>query len=364
MIRNLRGHNILFVIFVGMLFGRSVFAQTNVWFEGDLRFQGQYHFAPSSVQDKSEFVNPGMELAAHVDAMEDVVANFRGQMGPARQSSGGSYVIDFTEASIQLLQLSSAQDQVQVGLLINPWIEVSESSWDGRFFCSQCQVLTERYSYVARTDAGVRYEKMWDRGFWSLSAMNGEGSKKDEEGAGKDYQYLIHYLPWGTETQSHRALSLSYIRGKYENLDPSMSTRERVMLMYQHLQKWGWSTAVESFWGKDPVDAIQLKVADQVNLSDHGGEWAPSFAWSWLLKYSFLFRNETRPVEAFFRHDELNPMTSTGGRWLRQELLGFCFYPRQALQFSVAWSQVNYGSSHSSAVGDSQALSLTTDLHF
>lgn len=356
-----RYYRILFLL----VFCDLALAQTNVWFEGDLRFQGQYHFAPSSVQDKSEFVNPGMELAAHIDAMEDVMANVRGQVGPTRQStSSGSYNADLTEASIQFLQLSSSQDQLQMGLLINPWVEVSESSWDGRFICPQCQVLTERFGYVSRSDAGVRYEKNWDQGFWSLSAMNGEGAKKEEEGAGKDYQFLFHYLPWEAGGQNHRAFSFSYIRGKYENLDPARSTRERLLMMYQHLQKWGWSTAIESFWGRDPVDAINLKVADQVNLSDHGGDWAQSVAWSWLLKYSFVFRNESHRVETFFRHDELNPLTSDGGRWLRQELLGFCFYPRQSLQFSIAWSQVNYGSSHSSAVGDLQNLSLTTDLHF
>ena len=119
--------------------------------------------------------------------------------------------------------------------------------------------------------------------------------------------------------------------------------------------------------GKDPVDAIDKKVADQVVLTDQGGKQAEAKGLSASLKYGlpdiFTWQPGGR-VEVFVRHDELNPMQSVSDRGLKADLLGFGFFPRQNLQISLAWSQVRYESQHSALVGDSQAISLSTQIGF
>lgn len=326
---------------------------------GQIRLNAEYDFEPSSKSGNSTFKSPGMELNFGIDPTDDIWVQVGLQGGPSRDTENGKWNLQVSTAYAEFLGLMSRRDTLRYGLIPNLWIEYADSIWGYRWNCDTCGVFIDRYKYASRSDLGLSYRSSWTYGFWSLAVTNGEGLDKEEQGGGKDFQMMVEYLPMGLSLSHRMAFALSYIRGNYDHVAAALNKKERFLAQVHYLQKIGLSVILEAFWGEDPVDGINKNVADQVDLTDKGGLIAHSQGQSLLLKYGLPHQ-----MEIFARHNRLNPMQEASARGLNEELLGFGFFPRQNLQFSLAWSQVRYEPDHSSLVGDSQAVSFSTQIGF
>lgn len=307
---------------------------------------------------------PEGRLLGEFRALPDFMLKAEVLYGRARDSVDGKYNLQVDSLVFEFSKLVSERDWLQYGMVTNKWEELADRFWGYRHLGVRGPTLSLRYGYLAHSDlglmAGADFES-W--GKFSLGVVNGEGSGADEQGPRKDFHFVYSVEP-NLGWQEGRVLTLAVlaIEGGYDNIDAEMAQKERLGFLLGFSQPVGWQGSLELLSTKDPVDGINLLIADRVDLTAQGGQIAKGQGGSLILKYRWPGAGELRQYEVFSRTDRWNPALGIEGKAIRSQMLGFGFFPRQPLQISLAWSEVQYEINHAAAVRDTSDLNLAVRL--
>jgi hypothetical protein len=339
----------------------------NFELQGDVSMLSVISLKPSSVNQRSSFQMPEGRLGARWTFEPDAVLGGEVLYAKSRDSVDGRYNLQMETIYLELQKVMSDTHWIRFGLIPHPWEVLTERFWGYRHLGARGPTLGFRYGYLARSDLGVitgAHLESW--GTWSLMIVNGEGAGADEQGPRKDFHFTIEALPF-ENYRDHQKLTvaLQSIEGAYDNIDPEKSQKERLSLLIGFEQELGWLGSVEWMTSKDPVDGMNLLLADKVDLSAQGGLVAKGQGGSLILKYRWRAPPCDRRdglYEIFMREDQWNPAVGVDGKGLRSHLLGISFFPRQRLQISLAWSEVLYDNNHATSLRDTSDLLLAARL--
>jgi hypothetical protein len=349
----------LFLILLFFLLAENAFA---LWMEstGDISAVMAYTEKPSSLKDQSAYRVPLGILGLQLGFEEGMKAITELSYGRTRDTTGRAQ-LQVEKLYVQVDGLISENGVMQFGQLPNPWVGLMERESPMAFYLgASYQPIVIHWNELNRADSGFAFVQNWSASQLEISITNGEGPGQDEKGPRKELQIFYQTQLFDAAKLDQRwLLAFGAIEGGYENIEASISQKERllVFIKYEVLHKsWG---SLELISSKDPVDGVNLKVADQVDLTDLGGlvtrgSGGALELGSWL--------SEKSAVQ--LRCESFNPAQGVDGRGLSSEMLGFHFFPRQHLQFSLAWVQVQYGQNHSASVRDSEEVALGAKLRW
>lgn len=328
-------------------------------FSGVFRMWGFVPLKPSGVEYQSQFRIPQIDFGVKIHPTEKLVGVLKLEAAQTRDLNSDRWDVMVDRAYLDFLQVFGTEIHIRYGLIPNSWLENQSARVNLEYASRTAKNLSDRLDYIDSNDQGVSFNQENDRWGWSFAVVNGEGEKSDEQGSGKEVRTFAR---WSSTSDS--SVMAQWTEGTYEKVGPE-STKRRLQLLAKLDPDVSWGGQVELFWGVDPVDAINLVVADKVDLTDRGGETAHSFGYSGRVSYSWRdLEKSVRKYQAFARYDYLNPMRSAKDRALAGYLLGFSYFPARNLQFSLAMSQVEYEENHNSAVGDAQEINFATTLEF
>lgn len=307
---------------------------------------------PSSQKDMLFFKLPESRWDVGYWLDDQVSGQFEVIFAKTRIPVGERWTLQMERSYLDYKDILSGGYFAQFGLLPQEWSQWEEKFWPYRSTTEYSEPLMSRYGYLNRSDAGLKFgQTMSNETRWIVAYTNGEGSAADETGPKKDLQIFFESV-WG---QIHFAAS--WLAGAYDNVDASVANKERTLVGIYYEQELGFLGGLSFFSAKDAVDAINQKIADQVDLTAQGGQNLSSQGASLVARY------RTSPkFEIFSRYDVLNPAVGVDAKGLRQTLLGFGFFPRQHLQFSLAWGDVQYEQNHASAVRDASQVAFVSRL--
>jgi hypothetical protein len=187
----------------------------------------------------------------------------------------------------------------------------------------------------------------WHSSVLAVSVVNGEGAEQAETGFHKDFQLFYQNREF-----NNFQFSLFALDGTHEKVESGMAAKERQAIALQY-SKYGFRIYTEFLWSRDPVDAVNRKVVDQVELTDLGGQMVNGFSSNLELEYQLGPK-----AIGFYRYEFVDPARGVEARGLESNVLGFHYFPRQSLQFSIAWLQVVYGKFHGNSAEDLSELSV------
>ncbi len=334
-----------------------VFALENFEFQGDVSMLSVISIKPSSVHQRSSFQMPEGRLGARWTFEPETVLGGEVLYAKTRDSVDGRYNLQMETVYLEMQKVLSDSHWIRFGLIPHPWEVIAERFWGYRFLGARGPTLGFRYSYLNRSDLGViTGANLESWGTWSLMVVNGEGASKEEQGSRKDFHLTLEGLPFANYRDRQKiTLALQVVEGAYDNIDPDVSQKERLSALFGFEQELGLMGSLEWMSSKDPVDGMNLLLADKVDLSAQGGQMVNGQGGSLILKYRGKVHTDEEKrglYEIFTRVDQWNPAMGVKGKALRSQLLGIGFFPRQLLQISLAWSEVLYENNHATSLRD------------
>ena len=352
-----------YFVLVGLVLslGLNVWAEVPVSLTGDISILSVISQKPSSVQNRSAFQMPEGRLGANWQFDPDFSLGGELVYGKARDSVNGRYNLQLETLFLEARHLLFESHWLQYGLVVHPWEALEEGYWGYRFLGARAPALGFRYGYLNRSDLGVVTGSQPAEYFkWSVMVVNGEGAGADEAGPKKDLHFIVEGQPFENWRGSQKVtLAFLWVEGAFDNVDPELAQKERFALLLGLESDSGFVGSLELMASRDPVDGINQTVADKVDLSAQGGQVARSQGASLIGKWrgkGGMGRFVDKPIEAFARIDFWNPALGVSAKGLRSQLLGIGFFPRQNLQLSLAWSEVQYENNHAASVRDSADL--------
>jgi hypothetical protein len=320
---------------------------------GEFAMHSIYYIKPSSMKNQFAFKMPEARLNLYATMDSQTHLQLGVVYAKSRNPSGELWSLQVEETFIEFGDVITEGDFIQYGLVPSSWLQLADEYWPYRLSSQYGATLTERFSYVNRSDLGVKWGGfLGDDIELELALVNGEGGRQDESGSKKELQSLLRGAV-GSKFQ----WAIGGIWGNYENIDAEIAKKERLQLLINYDFYDSLSLFVEALLGQDAVDAINKTIADKVDLTTEGGKLIKSQGASAGIRYSWQEKKEF-----FLKADYLNPAVGVDAKGLRQILLGFGFFPRQYLQFSIAWGDVKYENNYASYVRDGSELVFSTQL--
>lgn len=305
---------------------------------------------PSAVKDSTSFKMPILYLGGRWTPTDDFYFDLEVSAGRTRDSVSGKSSFQFEKAAFVVPNFIIEDWSLQYGLLGNPWVNLQErESWTSASFGAKYNPWAQRLNYLSRADLGLGIFRAEDEYRIELQVTNGEGSAAEEQGPRKDTQLFVSLLPFESLREENRLLFAAYaLEGAYENIDPEVAGRERLGIMMKfEQQKRGW-ILLEALSTKDPADGINLKVAENVDVSAQGGQsvrgsgYAGEIA-AWTSEKSLIS----------YRYERFNPAQGVDAKGLSSGLLGIHYFTRQFLQFSISWLDLHLDANHAAGMRDS-----------
>lgn len=347
---------LVFIVFFGSQVGLAQWNEIT----GEIGSAWSYAQKPSALKDQSAYRVPLGILGGKFDFEDDVGAVVEASYGRTRETATGRAQFQIEKVYLQVDEISETVS-MRFGQIPNSWVEVQEQESPFAYYLgSTYQPISVRLNEVNRADSGISVLQTWSTSSLEISLTNGEGAGQDEKGARKELQvfYQLNSVQ-EAELDGRWLLALGLVEGGYDNIDASISQKERLLffLKYEKPQQ-AWAS-LELMGSKDPVDGINQKVGDQVDLTDLGGLVARGSGGgleigSWL----------GEKTAAQVKYEYWNPAQGVDARGLTSRMLGFHFFPRQHLQFSLAWIQVQYEKNHSVLIRDSEEVAFGARLRW
>lgn len=319
---------------------------------GDFSSAFSFSQKPSSVKDQTAFSNPSGLFQISADPVQDIKALTELSYGRTFDSATGRATLQVEKAYIKLGAILG-ESEMLIGQLPNPWVEMHEREEPFWFYLGTAyRTASLRWDELYRSDSGMAVVSSWSNSHLQLSLSNGEGPGQPERGPRKDAQLHFETMPIESlRGEKKLLLALGILEGAFENIDSEIAQRERLLAFVKYQSNaWG-SLSIEGLWSKDPADGINGVVGDQVDLTAQGGQSVRGRGTAVALNTKL---SETSLMS--LRYEALNPALGVDAKGLSSRMLGFHFFPRQMLQFSLAWLDVQYEQNHGVAIRDSSEV--------
>lgn len=356
---------VFFALFALCFWGFTAVARASI-LEGDWDLSGQLvmesriYQKPSSLTGTSSFSIPWMTLDAQFVSRDggELYLQFVG-VSPAPT---GTNEFQLRQASFFLPEVLGDQTDLRAGLLASELSQRLRFYWPLNRLANELDFALQRWSYQPFSDYGFEiFGNFGSSGSWGFQMTNGEGQGKQEQGPQKDLEAWVAG-EWGSEDSL-----LAYLlvrRGGYENIPVPQAMKERLALGVWSQKTLGWSGGLDLFLTSDPVDAINGKVAESIDLTDLGGKRVRGQGVSTLIRYSWKDAKE-RLWQFFVKSDLLQPVLEDRDRDIVGQNFGLLFSPRVNVQWAFYHSQTLPGPRHNLNTKEQQSwrLALNVDLN-
>lgn len=315
---------------------------------GELGFAWNFWQAPSSQSNQTAFALPLLKLNADTDVSDKGHVHVEIHHG-TRDANSGKPDTQLKQAYLDTAFLKF--EIFKLGLVPSPWGDISSEQSDLSYLGSDFLPMPLRYGYLNPEDLGFYGiaqigQSNWNFGF---SYVNGEGNRQEEVGPGKDLLIFIDYMAAKKSAAGQFFMSLFASQGHYDGVEPTMSTKRRSGLMLGFNRGPGLGFLLEGMKTEDPVDSINLKVVDGVDLTSWGGKMATGLIQSGQI----IYRAEDA-FEYFVRADSVVPIEKVKDNFLKSQIIGLSYRADAATEWVLAVHRTQYGENHSAGKRDVQ----------
>lgn len=352
----------IFFIFAMILSvkGRAAVLEGSWDLSGQVVMESRIYQKPSSLNGTSLFQIPWMTLEAHFVSRDsgELFLEFLGISPPPT----GTNEFQLRQASFFLPGILGEQVDLRAGLLSSELSQKLKGYWPYNRLSNELDFALQRWNYQPFSDYGFEVFANGASGFsWGFQATNGEGRGMPEKGPQKDLQVWI--AAEGGQERNY-LIFFQARHGAYENIPAPQATKDRVLLGVWTQKSEGWNAGLEAFMTWDPVDAINGLVAEQIDLTDLGGQRVRGQGASFNFRYAFL-DSRSNLWQAFVKSDVLRPVAEDRERDLQGLNFGLLFSPRSNIQWALYNSQVATGIRHNINTKEQQSwrLALNVDLN-
>lgn len=352
---------VFFALSLGMFSSVQASMLEGDWdLSGQMVMESRIYQKPSSLTGTSSFSIPWMTLDAQFVSRDggELYLQFLG-VSPA---PAGQNEFQLRQASFYLPEVLGESVDLRAGLLASELSQRLRPYWPLSNVSRELDFSMQRWGYQAFSDYGFEiFGDFAGSASWGFQMTNGEGQGNPEQGPQKDLQVWLAG-EWGSDSSV-----LTYLlarRGAYENIPVPKAMKERLALGVWMQRSVGWSGGIDVFVASDPVDAINGKVAESIDLTDLGGQRVKGRGASTLLRYSWNDSRE-RLWQAFVKADWLQPVAEDREREIMSQNFGITFSPRINVQWLLYHSQTWTGSLHNLNTKEQQSwrLALNVDLN-
>lgn len=336
-----------------VLAGLTAEAARNPWTEvsdigwrGHIGVEGLLYLKPSGVAGTSQFQIPhaGVELSTEFanGVTGDIEVSFQSPV-----TTGNEFNIE--RASLTSDWGPDCAYRFRAGLFEPAWLQGAEEFWSFDRYSKDLKWAFERWGYTSAADYGFEVFSRGPSGGFGLAVVNGEGIRRSEQGPQKDFHL---WAAWDLRSETRRTEFLvTIIRGGYENIPTAAAAKERYSLAIRTAAEVGVFAGLEALQTRDPVDAINLKVAQDVDLTDLGGQRVSGQMGSMVLGYRFEPRDE-KQWQAFARRDVVQPVAGEAERAVTSTQLGLVYSPAEGVNWLIHSSSLEFGKKHSNTTRD------------
>lgn len=352
----------LFLLFVasGLPTHASESLESSWDFEGQAIFDFRLEQKPSANNGLSTFSLPWLSLSA--------VREFEDKSELALEVFGATPVTNSIEIQFRRIALTVAEavgssTDLELGLIENGFFEIQSKYWPLRRLSSEMRFPLQRWGYLPDTDYGFQLRTLlgdkWTLGF---QATNGEGRGQAETGPRKDFS-LWMTTEWSGSDDRAWLISLLGVRGAHESVASELASKDRASLAIWSTRFEGWSASLAYDWAADPADAINGKVAEQVNLTSKGGERVQAQGYTGHLRYDWR-SPDGKHWSIWTGSERWEPVKGEGDRAIQSSHLGLTYTPRPLLTWAIYNTQTSFANNHSTAPRDQQSWRLSVDFRF
>ena len=309
---------------------------------------------PSSMRGASVFDIPNLKASFEMTQTEGNALQVVLRGTDNRDVTSKKYQVELEKAAIQVKSFFPTSFWLEVGLIANPWNEVSEELWDFQFWGAASFSALRRYKYLAASELGVNaHWNISDLLGLSLSVTNGESAQESEKGARKDSQLILWY-----EDETWQ-VSLGYLLGAYDEYEPAVNAKERILARVAYVWEPVLAT-LEVFKTKDPSEAInKLDLAENLDLTSLVNQSVSGEGGSMTLRWNY---NENYTLR--LRSDLINPSVTLQQREIKTNMLAVTYEKTRGTNLSCIYARTDLGEQHSSAAKTSEKVILALGMHF
>lgn len=314
---------------------------------GHVGVEGVVYGKPSGKAGQSDFAIPhaGIEFKAELPSVLVL------RLAPQFQSpvaSGSELSIHHAEVELAV----SETLQFKAGLIEPTWFRGHEGQWRWRYLSQNLNWAESRWGYLPDSDYGFELNSETESRAFGLTVVNGEGRGNSERGPQKDFS-LWGLWRWGFEFGRSLEVSALVLRGGYEDVPLEDSAKWRGLLQISTTAPRGWGGGFLLVGSQDPADAINAKVADQVDLTGLGGQTVKGRLTSFWLDYQFELERG-RGWRALIRGDAVDPVAAELKRSVTSLQVVADYQIRPGIEWLFQFSSLAYGEEHALAVRDEQ----------
>ena len=335
-------------------------ASTNSWSEindwswfSRLRAQGNVHFEqkPSSKNGQTDADWGSLEMdQVLTNDHEPLEVGIGTQFGPDRDKNSQQPLFQWNELRFTWTH----KPRVSFGILIDPVIAFDEANWGEASVGLEFRSGAERWGVLPRSDAGLQWSQETEWGRWFLQITNGEGWPNPELGARKDYelvwqdQFTRPNLTWETQ--------VFFRYGGYDQIDERNNVKQRLGGQLALHTTGHWEAGLLYVQLQDPVDAVDGKLGEGVDLARYGGDTnqaALSEGW-----FHYRWGETGRSWKFLTRSSFLQAHLGDSGKEIHSLVMGVGKVVGSGMQIDLLFQQVNFAASYSNKAEDRQSWFL------
>lgn len=346
---------------VGMpSFSRASVLEGSWDLSGQVVMESRVYQKPSSMNGTSLFQIPWMTLDARFVSRDggELFLEFLGISPPPV----GQNDFVLRQASFYYPAVLGDSVDLRAGLLASELSQRLKNYWPIYRLSNDLDFALQKYNYQPYSDYGFElfgsFSQNWT---WGLQVTNGEGRGVPEKGPQKDLQIFLAG-EWGEERSF--LVYLQGRRGGYENIPLEQAAKERLALGLWTQNPTGISAGLEGYMTKDPADAVNGIIAEQIDLTALGGQVIQGKGASVHLRYAWEDAQE-RIWQFFVKSDYLRPVAGDSERDVQGNNFGILYSPRVNVQWALYSSHVFTGQLHNVNTKEQQSwrLALNVDLN-
>lgn len=318
-------------------------------FRGHLGAESLLYIKPSGVAGQSQFQVPHAGLESHIEFAGGEAADFEVSY---RSPVAAGVEFNVERASLTTSFGLGSRVQFRAGLFEPEWLRLADRFWPWERYSRDLDWASQRWGFGAAADYGFEIFRREDSWGFGAGVVNGEGLRQVEQGPQKDF-FVWLSKDWGSPEDRLSQILFQAVRGGYENLPVGEAHKERYALTLRTRAANGLVFSCEGLLAGDPVDAVSLKIADQADLTDLGGERLSSRMLSTVLGYRFA-HDRGYGWEFFMRSDDVELLKSDRQRGLVSSQIGFVYSSGPGIEWLLQMSNIDYGDRHSITARDEQ----------
>jgi hypothetical protein len=342
--------------------GENLKQDESIDFGGELSFVGSFWQAPSSMKNQISFLMPWTRVSLDTDPWDKLHFHLVSELSPKNKQSEAQPSFHIRESYAEWSEPGWGIDVVKLGIMRNFLLGISDAQWDYAFLGNDFEVLSERFGYQKAHELTLSILKTVGHINFGFELYNDEGSitTLEQVPAEKTAMVFVDYLSTVNSLKPKFFFTLYGAKGSYEGIELNHNAKTRTGFSMGYNRGAGFGLILEGFYGEDPVDAINNKIAEAIDLTNYGGTVAQSRAQSG----SLFYRTDSAFLEYFLRMDQLEPYLKDKSYTIRTEMGGVGYNPNPSTQIAIALVQTNFGEKHNISSRDSQKFVIGTKVKF